>query len=110
MSHPTLFDAPPTTGTARRSDQPTSIAAAKSLDAETMHRELRRVLNAIVKLDASPNHEATTGRINRLLGDRQRNCTARRVRDLVEGGLVEDTGRTFREDRKGDEIVWRPVR
>lgn len=109
---PTLFDAP-TTGTFRRSDPPTSVAAAQSLDPATMHIELRRVYAAIAR---HGDHGATAGEITRALAaeghDRQRNCISRRVTDLVDGGLVRRTDRVRRLDRKGarDETVWQVTR
>jgi hypothetical protein len=95
---------------ARRSDPQTSHDAAASI-APVLHVELRRVLAVLEGLHASERYEATTGAINRVLGDRQRNCTARRITDLVDRGLVRDSGRTHREERKGarTEIVWEPV-
>lgn len=41
VTHPTLFDAPPTTGTARHHDPATSQAAADSIS-PALHVELRR--------------------------------------------------------------------
>lgn len=101
-------DAALTSGSARRNDPATAHAAAESI-APVLHVELRRVLAVV---EAAGEHGATAGEITAALAaagiDRQRNCTARRVRDLVDAGAVRNSGQVRRLDRKGarDEIVW----
>lgn len=109
MTQPTLFSTVPAHGTARATDRPTSVTAAKSLDPATIHAELRRVLAVI---ERAGDRGATAGEVKAALAadgiDRERGSVARRVTDLCQGGLVHDTGRVRRMDRRGarDEIVW----
>lgn len=107
MTQPTLFD-PGATATAahRHSDRSTAVAAAESFDAATLNREQQRVLDAM-RLLAALDQPVTAGRVTGLLGDRQRNCVARRITDLARRGLVAEAG-IHREDRKGarPETLW----
>lgn len=105
---PRLFDpSAAVRASARATDPRTSHEAAESFDEATLNREQQRVLDAL-RLLAASGQPTTAGRVTRLLGDRQRNCVSRRLTDLAERGVVRDSGRTFREDRKGarSEICW----
>lgn len=99
----------PASGTHRRSDPPTSVAAAESMDEQTLHVELRRVLAVI---DDAGTYGATAGEVTAALRadgfTRERGSIARRITDLRQHGHVRDSGRVRRLDRRGarDEIVW----
>lgn len=104
---PSLFDAPPDTGTHRRSDPATSVAAAASVDVPARQAE---VLDALETLGG----KATVSEVVDCLAWRgvhvEHGPTSRRITDLVAAGWVEPTSE-IRPGRTGrPQTVWSRVR
>lgn len=100
---PTLFDAPPTHGTARKQDRPTSVAAARSV---LPGPDQQRCLIAL-------RHNGGQGTIDTVCDyfalhgiARDRGSLSRRLTDLADASLIGDTGRTERGSRGRDVTVW----
>lgn len=110
-----LFDAPNTaaetvpipvtTGTARFGDRQTSIDAASSMAGAHLASDQRRVLAALVANGGG----GTVDDVARWVTDRERNCIARRITDLVKAGLVVDSGQVVTGSRGRGVTVWQVV-
>ena len=96
MTDLTLFDSDPgaalgpsRTPRWRASDPATSRKAAESLDPDTLAREQRRVLRAIVMHEGRAIRDQIASHLSA-----DRSCVSRRITDLCAAGLVEDSGTT----------------
>ena len=98
---PSLFSAPPTLGTARKADPPTSKAAAESLTGPVLGAMQEEVLAALVDRGGHGTLDDVVG-----ITGREKGATSRRLTDLERGGLIRRTDRT-RPGRSGRaQIVW----
>lgn len=105
-AYPTLFDAPVTAGTHRKSDPHTSTAAAKAtrpaLDQQCAFDAL--VANGGVgTIDTVAEHFARIGVV------RDRGCLSRRLTDLETGGYIVKTDDTVPGSRGRSVLVWAAV-
>lgn len=98
---PTLFDAPITAGTARRSDPPSARLAARTVRPGKAHTAI---------LAAFDGGTGTLDDACDALPNLLRSSVSRRLSDLAEMGLLRMTGRMV-EGRYGQPIaVWAVVR
>ena len=99
MNQPSLFAAPPTRGTARKGDRPTSVAAARAVNPGP---DQRRCLEALVANGGRGSIDTVCAAIP----DRDRGCLSRRLTDLADGGYIVDSGSTVVGSRGRHVIVW----
>ena len=100
---PQLFDAPITAGTARKHDRPTSVAAARSV---VPGPDQQRCLDALHRVGGSGSVDDVAAWFALLGVDRDRGALSRRLTDLLDAGLIRDSGRTVRGSRGRDVTVW----
>lgn len=105
FDQPSLLDAP-ATGTARFGDRQTSIDAAASMSGDHLAFDQRRVLDALIANGGTGSVDDVARRVT----DRERNCIARRITDLVKAGLVVDSGQVVVGSRGRGVTVWQVVR
>jgi len=106
MTDLTLFDDSPgaALGPSRRyrhADPVTSRAAAESLTPEALGKEQGRVLRAISMHAGEANRDQVASYLSA-----DRSCVSRRITDLRDSGLVEDTGRTRPGPTGRQQTVW----
>ena len=100
---PTLFDAPPTQGTARQHDRPTSLSAARSV---LPGPDQQRCLDALRANGGQGTIDTICAHFARLGLFRDRGALSRRLSDLLDAQMIGDTGRTERGSRGRDVTVW----
>lgn len=91
-----LFDAPPTTGTARKADRQTSRDAAKAKDPgpdQMRCLDALRINGGVGSIDTVCQHFARIGVW------RDRGPLSRRLTDLADAGLIVDSGEVERGSR-----------
>lgn len=97
-----IFDAPPTLGTHRKADRPTSVAAARSVQpGPDQQRCLEAFINGTATIDSVCEHFEVLGI------RRDRGSLSRRLTDLADAGFIRDSGEVVRGSRSRDVTVWR---
>lgn len=94
---------------ARRSDPPTTKAAAAAMTPMALNRQRTAALNVIKALMGTPYDGGTAWDVARSIGCQQ-NVAARRLKDLEEMGYVTRTSRTRPGSGGVGLIVWTVVR
>lgn len=104
MTAPTLFDVEPH-GAARRSDPQTSRDAAASMTGAHLSRQQGQILELVREWG-----DITAAEIARATGHTiQQSVAARRLTDLRDLGLIEDTGVTRPGNTGRMCTVWAPT-
>ena len=94
---------PPTRGTARKQDRPTSVAAARSVQPGP---DQQRCLDALRANGGTGTIDHVCEHFARLGLFRDRGPLSRRLTDLLSAGLIVDTGQTVRGSRARDVTIW----
>ena len=103
MSQPTLFDAPPTQGTHRKADPPTSREAAKRTRPAL---DQQRALAALVANGGEGTIDTVCEHFARIGVVRDRGCLSRRLNDLETARKIRKTDRTVDGSRNRSVRVW----
>lgn len=107
MTAPTLFDAAPTLGTARKADPATSAAAAK---AKRPALDQQRAFDALVANGGTGTIDDVCAHFAAIGIARDRGSLSRRLTDLEAGGRIVRTVDTVLGGRGRYVAIWRVVR
>ncbi|HET7736432.1 MAG TPA: hypothetical protein VFK52_10680 [Nocardioidaceae bacterium] len=103
-AYPTLFDAPPTLGTARKSDPATSVAAAR---AKRPALDQQRAFDALVANGGAGTIDDVCAHFAAIGVARDRGSLSRRLTDLEAAGRIRRTDDTVPGSRGRCVAVWR---
>lgn len=95
------------TGRARATDPATSHTAAALIE-PALRPEQARCMDLLRAMGQATAHEITLALYRQDI-DRDQNCVAKRLSELRDLGLIEDTGMTRPGRSRRPLIVWRPT-